>query len=172
MKLFKNYYFLVVAIFIAMAYTSCCSVRGTSVKHYYFKTSFAEQFITNQPISAAFRDNKNQLHIYRLVNYDRILDTKNVECRHCCEDNEIERSFLYYWDRDSLPVFRVELNADKKVDYLTVEYEGYNLDSITSTVFFNGNYTFNDFRTQADSIYFKIHPMLVHLVLFKIPISD
>ncbi len=139
-------------------YSSCCSIKGTTVKNYYFKTSLAEQFITNQPDSVVFKDNKNQLHIYNFVNYDRFIDTKNVECRHCCEDNEIERSFLYYFGNDSLPVFRIKLNADKKVDYLSVSYEVFSIDTIVDTTILNGYYSFNSFQIQADSIYFKIHP--------------
>jgi hypothetical protein len=140
-------------------YTSCCSLRGTSVKNYYFKTVLAEQFITNQPDSIVFIDQQNILHSFNRVEYLRAIDTRN-ECRHCCEDNEIEKSYLFYNSNMFEPNIDISLVADKKADYFKITYN-LNAQVSDSSLYYNGRFDYIANKIQADSIYLKLHPKIV-----------
>ncbi len=152
----KNHLLYFLLFVIAIGYTSCCSVRGTSVKHYYFKTILAEKFISNQPDSLVFIDNHNNLHIYNGVYYHRFLDTNN-ECHECCEDNEIDRSRINYTSKDNFPNFWISMYADKLVDYLSVLYLGAYSDTV-DTSYYRQYFSYVGF-TQADSVYLNLHPV-------------
>lgn len=145
---------------LLLLFTSCCSLRGTSVKHYYFKTFLAEQFISNQPDSVVFIDQQNVLHSFNQVVYRREIDTKN-ECHQCCEDNEIEKTLLFYNSKVFEPNIIFNLIADKKVDYLYMTYN-WNANVSANSPYYNGTFNYISKSIQVDSIYLKLHPHIIY----------
>lgn len=156
MVLFLNTYKAKFSIIcLLFLYTSCCSLRGTEVKEYYFKTILAEKFIPNLPDSVNFRDQNNQRHYFNQVEYDRYYDDRN-ECQHCCEDNEIEKSHLYYLSDAISFNIRLDLVARKKVDLFSIEYDTYYPNNSTDTGFLQARSFYIKRATSADSLYLHL----------------
>ena len=144
-----------------LLYSSCCSIRGTSVKHYYFKSEQTADFINLQPDSVVFVDQHNTVHYFNQVAYRTYIDTKN-ECHQCCEDNEIEKKSIFYTSTPSELSFEINMYADKNVDYLYMSYNPNYRISSNSKYFFE-RFSYVNFKTQVDSIYNKTSTVVKHI---------
>lgn len=144
-----------------LLYSSCCSIRGTSVKHYYFKSEQTADFINQQPDSVVFIDQQNNIHYFNQVAYGTYIDTKN-ECHQCCEDNEIEKKGLFYTSTPSELSFEINLYADKNVDYFYISYNpNYRISS--NSTYYNDRFSYVSFKTQVDSIYNKTSTVVKYI---------
>ncbi len=156
MKLLK---FDIVLISVILLYSSCCSLRGTSVKHYYFKSEQTEELVNKQPDSITFINQQNVEYAFQTA-YRFEIDTKN-ECHQCCEDNEIEKKTISYYS-DSLRLgFTFDLKAEKNADYLTFFYFKL-LELDNNTTYYNDTYSFVKPNLRADSLYSKLYPEIIY----------
>ena len=152
-----------IVVFYLFLYVGCCSFGSTTKREYYFKTYLSEEFIANKNDSAIFIDQNNNLFIFNKVSYDRYIDERN-ECRHCCEDNRIEKAELNYFSTTIPFSFIFENIADKKSDYFRIVHN----NSRNNNDYLFGRFNYVNDRMQTDSIYLKNSPVVTHFATLKI----